>query len=201
MENYVIILVDGEPSYAGIMEAILRPFGAVVDWHSMLDPALAAARHSAARLILIDPAVTGVLPEEAACPIIAFADRPPDSGFDGWLPKSFTATALRALFVDAVGMEAQHRAIGEGAQLAELLGAEQADAMIDRLHQQLTEAVKAIDAGGDPSSIGHRIGGLAGILGFPILSTAWLALQDATVVWPVVRRLTIEAIAQHGPAE
>jgi hypothetical protein len=72
--------------------------------------------------------------------------------------------------------------------------------MIYRFHAGLAEGVKEIDAGGDVRAIGHRLGGLAGTLGFPALSAAWLALEDGRSVWPTVRTLALEAIAQHHAA-
>jgi hypothetical protein len=44
------------------------------------------------------------------------------------------------------------------------------------------------------------MGGLAGTLGFPTLSAAWLSLQDDRAAWPTVRALTIEAIAPPAGA-
>jgi len=83
--------------------------------------------------------------------------------------------------------------------LADLLGREGAAVMINRFHANLADSIAAIEAGEDKRAIGHRVGGLAGTLGFPVLSAAWLSLElDDGRSWPVVRALTIEAIGRQA---
>lgn len=223
MENYGILLVGGEPAYRAIVAALLSGTAAAdfaVDFAANAAAAVAAVRTHIYELILVDielPDRDGyqvVADIRAAAmgaqvaPIVAFTTLRPadgerhfiDRGFDGWLAKPFAATDLFALVRRWRGGE--QPAIGADerrSQLADLLGQEQADAMVDRMLASFAEAVEAIDAGGDERVLGHRLGGLAGTLGFPALSAAWLALEEGgRPIWPTARAITLEAIERLG---
>ena len=216
MEKYGILLIDDEAAYEAILAALLGKHGLAIARVGDAPAALAAVVAQRFALILLDVqlgaddgrqlvgALRRVGPWMAECPIIAFTTMRPaageryfvELGFDGWLPKPFKAADLTMLFRAWPGIypdEAPGDAAGH--PLIRLLGEEGAAEMIDRLHAYLREAMKAIDDGADPRPIGHRIGGLAGTLGFPILSAAWLSLQDNSAAWPTVRTLTVETLA------
>lgn len=218
MENYGILLVDDEPAYHAIVPALLGPLGCAVDSVANPDSALRAVAAKRYDLILMDielgegadgVSTTARLRAAAEwlrlCPIIAFTTLTPDDGegyfqergLDGYLRKPFTAADVAAFAQRWLGCTTPPPAGGDG-RLAALLGEEAAAQMVDRLHTSLAEAVAAIDAGAAAASFGHRLGGLAGTLGFPVLSAAWLALQDGdSTGWPTVRALTCEALARR----
>ena len=215
MENSGILLVDDEPAYHAIVAALLSGTGAI-DFAENGADAVAAVRRRSYDLILVDIEMPGRDGYQVAAdiraavewaqyvPIVAFTTLRPtggeghfvDRGFDDWLAKPFAATDLFALVRRWRGGD--QPAIGTDerrSQLADLLGQEQADAMVDRMLVSLAEAVEAIDAGDDERVLGHRLGGLAGTLGFPALSAAWLALEDGgRAMWPTARAITQEAI-------
>lgn len=217
MEKYGILLIDDETAYHAIVAALLEPHGVTVRRAGDADAALAAVQGEPAAMILLDvqlgaddgrelvASLRRMRPWVAECPVIAFTTmQPPDGdryfrdrGFDGWFHKPFQAAGLLALTGRCLGTDLSG-ALPDGGEstLSRLLGAEAAAAMVERLHDHLREAVTAIDDGADPAPIGHRVGGLAGTLGFPMLSTAWLSLQDSAAAWPTVRTLTIEALGR-----
>lgn len=219
MENSGILLVDDEPAYQAIVAALLPAIGAV-DVAGNAADAVAAVRARRYDLILVDIEMPGRDGYQAVAdlravadwarevPIIAFTTLGPaageqhfiDRGFDGLLSKPFAASDLIALLRRWVPVELP--VIGSGdrsSQLADLLGREAAEAMIGRMRTNLLEAVEAIDAGGDERALGHRMGGLAGTLGFPALSAAWLALEHGGMaLWPTARAITEETIARLG---
>ena len=219
MENSGILLVDDEPAYHAIVAALLSGTAAI-DFAPNAAAAVAAVRAHIYELILVDiemPDRDGyqvVADIRAAAiwaqvvPIVAFTTLRPadgerhfiDRGFDGWLAKPFAAADLFALVRRWRGGE--QPAIGADerrSQLADLLGQDQADAMVGRMLASFAEAVEAIDAGDDERVLGHRLGGLAGTLGFPALSAAWLALEDGgRPMWPTARAITQEAIERLG---
>lgn len=219
MENSGILLVDDEPAYQAIVAALLPAIG-VVDLAGNAAEAVIAVRARRYDLILVDIEMPGrdgyqVIADLRAAadwtrevPIIAFTTIGPaagaqhfiDRGFDGLLSKPFAASDLIALVRRWVPVELPVIAEGDRAsQLADLLGREAADAMIDRMRTNLLEAVETIDAGGDERALGHRLGGLAGTLGFPALSAAWLALEDGGMaLWPTARAITEETVARLG---
>ncbi len=222
MGHYGILLVDDEPAYHAIVSALLVSRGGAVDGVSSTAEALDAVRGQPYDLILVDIHLTGddgydlVGDIRAAAewarvtPILAFTTEHLaggerhyiDAGFDGWLPKPFQAAELittlgRWLGAGRIG------SVGElpSDKLSALLGAEIAAGMIDRFHASLAEAVADIDAGGDSKGPGHKMGGLAGMLGFAALGAAWLSLEDGDAsAWPTVRALTMEAIERHDAA-
>lgn len=220
MEKYGILLVDDEPAYLGIVSALLERRGGVVEHASDRAAALAAAQSKSYDLILVDINMAGddgyrVVSElrqavewARLAPILAFTAQHLtggerhyiDAGFDGWLPKPFQAAELIVTLRHWLGADR----IGpiddrSDDRLAALLGEDGARAMIDRFHASLADAVTEVDAGGDRGAVGHRLGGLAGTLGFPVLSAAWLSLEEGEgAAWPTVRALTQEAIARHG---
>lgn len=216
-ENYGLLLVDDEPAYHAIVTALMRRMSVAVDHAADRAGALRKLAGRRYDLILMDihlgaddgrelvAAVRGT-----DCPILAFTSLHPaegeryftDHGFDGWIAKPFEGRTLVAAVRRWLGEGAaplEEPSI-EGGQLATLLGPEGAASMIGRLYANLAEAVAQIDGGADARPIGHRMGGLAGTMGFPTLSAAWLSLQDDQAAWPTVRALTIEAIATPGEA-
>jgi CheY-like chemotaxis protein len=221
MENYGILLVEDEPAYHAILSALLGTDASAIDLAGDGRAALDAVRARRYGLVLIDvrmpdmdgfaiaSAIRSEVPWGAAVPIIAFTALSPadgerhflERGFDGWLAKPLRASAFRAMLNSWLGRDL----VGEAAETPEerlgaLLGGQAASAMIGRFHGSLAEAVAAIERGDDPKPLGHRIGGLAGTLGFAALSAAWLALQDDEAVWPTVRALTLEALSARGTA-
>ena len=218
MENYGILLVDDEPAYHMIVTALLASFDEPVICVADAAAAFESIRTRRYDLILMDihlGAVDGRLVTaelrtatdwSATCPIIAFTTLRPESGqryfleegFDGWLPKPLSGPALIGLVRNWLG---DHRlnvvADSAAKRLSVLLGERPAAMVIDRFHESMAAAVAAIDSGSDSRALGHSIGGLSGTLGFSVLSAAWLSLQDDAGVWPTVRSLTMEAIAQH----
>lgn len=215
MEKYGILLIDDEAAYHAIVTVLLAPHGIVVTGAVDSDTAFAAITRDSFELILLDiqlgaddgrelvSSLRRMRPWVAGCPIIAFTTMRPaagdryfiDRGFDGWLPKPFKAAELTALVCRRLGLDLGDISFdGSESPLVKLLGEEAAATMVERLHAHLAEAVSEIDDGADPRPIGHRIGGLAGTLGFPALSAAWLSLQDNSAAWPTVRALTIETL-------
>jgi CheY-like chemotaxis protein len=222
MENYGILLVDDEAAYQAILSAVLEPRGGHVEGVGDTAAAVDAARSRSFDLVLVDIQLAagdgyetpGEIRRAAdwarAVPMLAFTTQHlsggerhyVDAGFDGWLPKPFRAADLimslqRWIGADRIGpvdLPSENR-------LAALLGQAAAAGMIDRFHASLADGVAGIEAGGDIRAIAHRLGGLAGTLGFPALSAAWLALEQSGLpVWPTVRALAMEAIARHGDA-
>lgn len=213
LENYGILLVDDESAYHAIVSALLKPEFGEIDCVENAEAASRAVGRRRYDLILMDIRLDGQDGRELVtavrsasewnrlCPILAFtADRPGEGtqyfverGFDGWVAKPFEARTLLGTVRRWTSGKATPSA-DPGRKLADLLGAEAADAMIGRFYDGLAEAVASIDAGADPGPLGHRIGGLAGTLGFSALSAAWLSLQDSTSAWPTVRVLTKEAL-------
>lgn len=219
MENSGILLVDDEPAYRAIITALLPAIG-TVDLARNAADAVAAVQARRYDLILVDIEILGRDGYQAAAdiraaagwarraPIIAFTTHGPaageqhfiDRGFDGLLSKPFVAGDLIAVIRRWTPFDLPVTGDGDrSSQLAGLLGREAADAMIDRMRIDLVEAIEAIDAGGDERALGHRLGGLAGMLGFPALSAAWLALEDGGMaLWPTARAITRETIARLG---
>ena len=222
MQNSGILLVDDEPAYHAIVSAVLMCRTGTVDYSDNRGAAIDAVRSRPYDLILMDiempdgDGYRAVADVRAAAewarviPIIAFTTLRPsggeqhfiDEGFDGWLAKPFEAGQLVQLVRRWLGGdEAASSAEDRGQQLAALLGAEAATAMIDRLYVSLEDAIEAIDGGADVRSYGHKLGGLSGTLGFAVLSAAWLSLQGGdSTAWPTVRKLTLEAIKRHRGA-
>lgn len=218
MENYGILLVDDQPAYHAIVSALLEPRGGAVTGVADTAAALEAVRARQYDLILVETsmaeadgdgvaaAIRAAAEWAGTVPILAFTSDHPigkdryyaAAGFDGWFPKPFEAAELLMALQRRLGAERVGSIVIEppGAELATLIGAEAAGAMIARFHAGLADAVAQIDAGADVSSPGHKLGGIAGTLGFPVLSAAWLSLQDGDgSAWPTVRKLTMEALA------
>lgn len=217
-ENYGILLVDDGLAYRAIVPAVLRPLSVTVDCAANSVEAMQKVFARSYSLILMEIqlgaddgfTVAATIRQSAewaqTCPIIAFTSVcPPEGasyfterGFNDWIAKPFDGRQLTAgVYCWLGGGGDPPEVVAESRQLAALLGAEGAASMIDRLHGNLAEAVAEIDGGADAPPIGHRMGGLAGTLGFPTLSAAWLALQDDRAAWPTVRALTMEAIARR----
>lgn len=215
MEAYGILLIGSDVAHHAVVAALLEPCGVAVRRAADAAAALAAVQDARPAMILLDVCLGAEGEGEllallrqaqrwvADCPVIALASIPPvddgrylnDRGFDGWLRKPVRPAELLMLVGRHLGTDLAD-ALPDGGQspLSKLLGEEAAAALVARLHDQLREAVTAIDEGADPGPIGHRMGGLAGTMGFPMLSAAWLSLQDSSAGWPTVRCLTIEAL-------
>jgi len=117
MSNNMILLVDDEPAYHAIVEALLAKAG--IPFHGVRDApaAFQAVREHHYDLILMDIRMAGISGFRGAAhirsasewtrnvPIIAFtALDPPDGvshfiarGFSGWLKKPFDAEAFEAM--------------------------------------------------------------------------------------------------------
>jgi len=218
MENYGILLVDDEPAYHAIVSALLLPHYGTIDCAADRRAALQAVRRKSYDLILLDiemaegdgyRTVTEIRAAREwarVVPIVAFTTlHPPagdrhfiEEGFDGWLPKPFSAAQLIGLLRRWLGTDQIGAIDRPGVKLAEILGEDASAAMTERLFASFAEAIAAIDGGAAPRGYGHRLGGLAGTLGFAVLSAAWLGLQYGdSASWPTVRALTTEAIDQY----
>ncbi len=220
MANSGILLVDDEIAYHMIVRALLEPLGRPITCVSGGYAALNAVDSAEYALILMDiemPDIDGYRTCQmirarggwtTICPIIAFTSLKPaagedhfiSAGLDGYLPKPFAMADIAAVARRWLGVrESADEAAKPGDRLAAFLGQEAAGHMIERFHAAIEEAMEAIDGGADAAPLGHRIGGLAGTLGFSALSTAWLTLQDGDdASWPTVRALTREALARRA---
>lgn len=218
-ENYGILLVDNGTAYRAIVPALLRSLSVTIDCAADVGEAIrkVGARSYALVLMDIQPGADDGAEAAAAvrasaewaktCPIVAFTSVCPAEGpsyftrrgFDGWIAKPFDGRQLIAGVRRWIGDGGDApEAVSDGGRLAGLLGAEGATSMIDRFHGNLAESMAEIDGGAEAGPIGHRMGGLAGTLGFPALSAAWLALQEDREAWPTVRSLTMEALARRA---
>ncbi|WP_340314048.1 response regulator [Rhizorhabdus argentea] len=213
MQNYSILLIDESAAHQRIIAAVIASQGKV-DRASTQGAAIEAVRARRYDMILLDERTVSddeppvaELRAAAGCeprvPIIAFTrDRLPDlppvlarRGFDGALCRDFRVAELAGLVGHWLGPE-RIASVPPQAGLAGLIGAHEAEAMIARLYAGLSEAVGMIDAGAEARIYGHSLGGLAGSLGLPVLSAAWLTLQEGDyAAWPTVRTLTMEALA------
>lgn len=211
--GHPVLVVDDEPAFGGIVKGLLAGSGYAVDIAPDAPAAFQAVRLQQYSLILMDiemagiSGLRGIVPIRQTAdwtkkvPIIAFtAHRPPrgeryflEHDFDGWLPKPFTAADLHGLLRRWLPLEAIDEGAATREGLEQIMGREQMEAMIARLRYSFAQAIAAIDAGADPASYGHRLGGLSGTLGLPALGAAWLALTGGHAkVWETVRRLTLE---------
>ena len=218
MENYGILLVDDEPVYHGIVSALASPRGVAVHGVGDGEAALAAIRSRPFDMVLMDIEMRGIdgfaataairsdVQHGAVVPIIAFTTLSPadgerhflDRGFDGWLAKPFGASAFHATLDGWLGGAAIVDSAGSPEQrLGRLLGDDAARDLLGRFRAGLSDAIAEIEAGADARPLGHRIGGLAGTLGFATLSAAWLAMEQDAGAWPMVRTLTEEALAER----
>lgn len=221
MENYGILLVEDEPAYHAIVSVLVAARGANVDWVTNGADAVEAARTRRYDLILMDiemPGMDGFSATAAirsqadaigAVPILAFTTVSPargereflDRGFDGWLAKPFSASTFHAALNAWLGrIVVDEERDGPEERLGRLLGGDAARSMIERFHAGLAEAVAAIDDGADAMPFGHRIGGLAGTLGYAALSAAWLGLQQDIGAWSTVRAMTVESLSSRAEA-
>jgi two-component system, OmpR family, response regulator len=215
MSNYGILLVVSEPSHRAIVSAVLTAGGENVEGVDSLAAALEAVRSRRYDLVLmgIDPAEGDQLVSalrslsgwSRTVPIIAFAEDGEAhsvAGVDMTLSKPLRAAELTSALRRWLGDDRMAAPPDQqGEKLAALLGADPAAAMVGRFHANLSEAVDEIEAGGDARAIGHRLGGIAGMLGFDVMRTAWLGLEEhGMAAWPTVRALTLEAIARHQAA-
>ncbi|QTH23805.1 response regulator [Rhizorhabdus wittichii] len=211
--GHPLLVVDDEPAFGGIVKALLAGSGHAVDVAPDAPAAFQAVRLRQYSLILMDiemagiTGLRGIVPIRQTAdwtkqvPIIAFtAHRPPrgeryflEHDFDGWLPKPFTATDLHGLLRRWLPLDAIDEGAATREGLEQIMGREPMEAMIARLRYSFAQAIAAIDAGADPAPYGHRLGGLSGTLGLPVLGAAWLALAGGHAkVWDTVRRLTLE---------
>lgn len=212
-EECLILVVDDEPAFGKIVKALVANAGCSVDSAPDAPAAFHAVRLRRYSLILMDIEMAGITGLQGVArirqtadwtrsvPIVAFSSHHPPRGerfflerdFDGWLPKPFTANDLfrhlkRWLPIDAPD---DNSPVREG--LAQIMSREELEAMNARLRNSFAQAIAAIDGGADPAPYGHRLGGLVGTMGLPVLSAAWLALQtEHRKIWDTVRRLTLE---------
>ncbi len=209
MENSGILLVVIDPAYTEILSAMLVAGGERVEHVAGLAAAIDSARAGSHHLVLIDldPAEEAGDPvgrmRSAAdwtrtVPIIVIANGDV-AGADARLARPLRAAALTEAVRSCLGTHRMNAAANARRdKLAALIGADQAASMVDRFLTSLADGIAEVEAGGDAGAIGHRIGGMAGMLGFSVLGAAWLSLENhGMAAWPTVRELAAEAIFNH----
>jgi CheY-like chemotaxis protein len=192
-----ILVVDDEPIHVRFAQAVLSPIG----WDVKDAPdgaggvaAILAGGHA---LVLMDiqmPALNGIDATiqvrtagkpASTVPILAFtALRQPDmiarfraAGMDGYLAKPCTPDALRAAVAPWWPEDVAH----PGDRLAEIFGAAEIAGLLGSFRDHLAEALAMLDNEEGRAERAHRMGGLAGTLGFQDVSTSWLALSEGDV--------------------
>lgn len=176
----LLILVDGAD--LDILSALLRASGEQVDGSQSLaatSDALASGCHD---LIIADAEmvsdIRAAMGGTRTVPILAISENYV-AGADATLARPFRADALTAAVRGCLSAERMAIAPNhQSDQIAELIGAEQAAAMTGRYLDGLADGIREIEAGGDARAIGHRLGGMGGMLGFTALAAAWLSLED-----------------------
>lgn len=189
-----LLVVDDEIAHRRFVNAVLSGEGWIVDEADSGDAALRAVGRESFDLMLLDiqmPGLDGFATAQAIrqgggnaadLPILAFTsmrgdairERVRSSGMDGHLakpcsPDHLVATA-RSWLPDG-GAAVRDR-------LAAVFGAAEFDSLLDGLADQLRDAVSRLDQEDGAAGRAHRIGGLAGTLGFKEVSDAWIALSE-----------------------
>jgi CheY-like chemotaxis protein len=214
-----ILVVDDETMYHDIVRAVLSESRRNVDYVLNGSEAIKATQSHQYSMILMDiemPVIDGIQATAKiralggwgkSCPIIAFTSLRPDTGiqyfrhagFDDFLSKPFAIGELTSMVIKWTGSDPRLAAqLDPHTRLANLIGVDQANAMIARFHEQLEAGLAAIDGGEDIRHVAHRIGGLAGMIGLSALSKAWLRLQNGDRSGlQAVRVMTHESLNRH----
>jgi len=189
-DDSIILVVDDQQVNRGIAMTILSAAGWDVDEAESGAAAVSAVARRRYALVLMDIEMPGQNGFDAtrairdaggygaAVPIIAFTALPREevvgridsTGMDGLIIKPYTAEAL-------IAAVEPWRPAGAGqtvARLATIFGEKEISGLLARFRQQLGEALAAPDTAGERRARAHQIAGLAGTLGFPDVSRAWL---------------------------
>lgn len=187
-----ILLADDEPANHILAGAVMARHGWALDGVNDGEAAVRAVAAGKYAVVLMDidmprmdgyAATAAIRGGESGGPaIIAFtAVRVADAlhhfrsrGMDDYLAKPFTAESLCA----AVARWLPATAPSPQTRLEPLLGADVAHSLLYRFREQLAEALETIDRREGQESSAHRLGGLAGTLGFGPLASAWIAISE-----------------------
>lgn len=205
MKSSAILLVVVEPADREILSALLTAGGERADSADSLPAALDAIAAESYDLIIADADLVSDIRSASGgagtVPMLALAGAEA-AGADTTLARPFTAAALTSAVQACLGDVRMAAASGRQTEtLGAVIGAEQAMAMIGRYLDGLADGIAQIEAGGDARAIGHRLGGMGGMLGFNALGVAWLGLEcHGLKAWATVRELTLEAIERHRDA-
>jgi two-component system OmpR family response regulator len=188
-----LLVVDDEAAHRRFVSSVLAPAGWVIDESESGEAALNAVENERYALVLLDIHMQGLDGFDTArairesgtgsanLAILAFTSLPfaqikrqiQDSGMDGYLAKPCSPEQLTLAtcpwMPDATASTRD--------RLSTLFGAEEFAALVAGFYGQLRDAVAHIDEP-NGASRAHRIGGLAGTLGFIEVSKAWIALSE-----------------------
>jgi two-component system OmpR family response regulator len=202
MEHSGILLILVEDAEREILSALLQAGGEKAVGSQGVAASLDAMVSGSYDLIIADADRVSDLRAAAggtrSVPILAISQTDV-AGADATLARPFRADALTAAVRACLGSDRMPIPFNhQRDMIADLIGAEQAAAMIGRYLDGLAAGIDEIEAGGDARAIGHRLGGLGGMLGFSALGTAWLSLEEYGMAgWASVHALTMEAIERH----
>lgn len=190
-----LLIADDEAINCEMVTAILHPLGWKVACVDDGAAAVEAARNGLFAVVLMDiqmPVLDGYGAARAirsepgparSVPIVAFTSlKVADplahfraAGMDDYLEKPFTPVGLRA----AVLRWWPEPESDNSSQLAEIFGAGELAGLLRRFRTQLVEALDVLDRNpADLRAFTHRLGGLAGTLGFTGVSDRLLAVSD-----------------------
>ncbi|TVV73789.1 response regulator transcription factor [Sphingomonas solaris] len=176
----LLLIADAVPARAAFVRTHLAPLG----WRVAIADDGGMAPTEVPALVLLDPGLAsagiahGIRRAGEGPPILAFAgegDSVADSvaGIDGIIAWPCTPEALAAAIRpwQPVDMTLD--------RLAAMFGTARLAGLLADFDAQLAHALDRLDEA--DSGLAHRIGGLAGTLGFARVSAAWLAVSEGEV--------------------
>lgn len=203
----MILLIDREALFAPLLSACLGISPSILRTIAEVDFADLAACRAQAVLIVgpIEDCWRKALDAAAAkgsrvVRIACEAGEPSTNGTQAYpvIGPAIDLATLRSALPPELASQLRGHDGGAVDRLGVLLGKDAAADMVMRFHTGLADGVAAIDGGADMAPIGHRLGGMAGMLGLPLLSAAWLGLQRDARLWPAARAITAEALREAG---